>query len=231
DGILLYPAGADESVAIVEQAVDADIPVSLVNAEISETGLAEAQFISDNAQGAAAGAEIWAEAMGYEGTYVELIGEHSDNNAPVRSEGYESVLSQYPDMEKVGEEIANWDRQEGQTAMEQLLSRNPDIDGVISGNDEMALGAVNALEEAGRLDDVEVLGFDGSNDAAEAVADGKLVASVLQPIDDATTQSLEVLDEVIRTGESSVEEEKVALDCILITEENAGDLQDFVLED
>ncbi|GHD16923.1 D-ribose ABC transporter substrate-binding protein [Nocardiopsis kunsanensis] len=231
DGILLDPAGADESIAIVEQAVDADIPVSLVNAEISETGLAEAQFISDNAQGASAGAEIWAEAMGYEGTYVELLGEPSDNNAQVRSEGYASVLSQYPDMEKVGEEIANWDRQEGQTAMEQLLSRNPDIDGVISGNDEMALGAINALEEAGRLDEVEVLGFDGSNDAAEAVADGKLVASVLQPIDDATTQSLEVLDEVIRTGESPVEEEKVALDCTLITEENAENLQDFVLED
>ncbi|WP_460759595.1 substrate-binding domain-containing protein [Nocardiopsis oceani] len=231
DGILLDPAGADESVAIVEQAVDADIPVSLVNAEISETGLAEAQFVSDNAQGAAEGAERWAEAMGYEGTYVELFGEPSDNNAPVRSEGYESVLSQYPDMEKVGEEIANWDRQEGQTAMEQLLSRNPDIDGVISGNDEMALGAINALEEAGVLDDVEVLGFDGSNDAAEAVADGKMVASVLQPIDDATTQALEVLDEVIRTGESSLDGEKVALDCILITEENADDLQDFVIED
>lgn len=231
DGILLDPAGADESVAIVEQAVDADIPVSLVNAEISETGLAEAQFVSDNAQGAAEGAERWAEAMGYEGTYVELFGEPSDNNAPVRSEGYESVLSQYPDMEKVGEEIANWDRQEGQTAMEQLLSRNPDIDGVISGNDEMALGAINALEEAGVLDDVEVLGFDGSNDAVEAVADGKMVASVLQPIDDATTQALEVLDEVIRTGESSLDGEKVALDCILITEENADDLQDFVLEE
>lgn len=149
-GILLDPAGADESVAIVEQAVDAGIPVSLVNAEISETGLAEAQIVSNNAQGAALGAEAWAEAMDYEGTYVELYGNPSDNNAPVRSEGYESVLSQYPDLEKVGEEIANWDRQEGQTAMEQLLSRYPDIDGVISGNDEMALGAINALEEAGR---------------------------------------------------------------------------------
>lgn len=227
DGILLDPAGADESVAVVEQAVDAGIPVSLVNAEISETGLAEAQIVSNNAQGAALGAEAWAEAMEFEGTYVELYGEPSDNNAPVRSDGYEQVLSQYPDLEKVGEEVANWDRQEGQTSVEQLLSRYPDIDGVISGNDEMALGAINALEEAGRLDDVQVLGFDGSNDAAEAVADGSMVATVLQPITDGTTQAIEILDEVIRTGESSVEDEKIALDCILVTEENADQLADF----
>lgn len=231
DGILLDPAGADESVAVVEQAVDAGIPVSLVNAEISETGLAEAQIVSNNAQGAALGAEAWAEAMEFEGTYVELYGEPSDNNAPVRSDGYEQVLSQYPDLEKVGEEVANWDRQEGQTAMEQLLSRYPDIDGVISGNDEMALGAINALEEAGRLDEVQVLGFDGSNDAAEAVADGSMVATVLQPITEGTTQAMEVLDEVIRTGESSLEDEKIALDCILITEENADQLADFELSD
>lgn len=230
-GILLDPAGADESVAVVEQAVEADIPVSLVNAEISEEGLAEAQIVSNNAQGATLGAEAWAEAMGYEGTYVELFGEPSDNNAPVRSDGYEGVLSQYPDLELVGEEVANWDRQEGQAAMEQLLSRYPDIDGVVSGNDEMALGAINALEEAGRLDEVEVLGFDGSNDAAEAVADGQMTATVLQPITDGTTQAMEVLDEVIRTGESPLDDEKIALDCILISEENAADLQDFVLEE
>lgn len=231
DGILLDPAGADESVAVVEMAVDAGIPVALVNAEISETGLAEVQVVSNNAQGATLGAEAWAEAMEYSGTYVELLGEPSDNNAQVRSDGYASVLDQYPDLEKVGEEIANWDRQQGQTAMEQLLSRNPDVDGVIAGNDEMALGAINALEEAGRIDEVQVLGFDGNDDAAEAVDNGTMVATVLQPITDGTTEAMEVLDEVIRTGENPAAEEKIALDCILITEENAGQLDGFLLSD
>lgn len=230
-GILLDPAGADESVAVVQQAVDAGIPVSLVNAEISETGLAEAQIVSNNAQGATVGAEAWSEAMDYEGTYVELLGEPSDNNAQVRSDGFEGVISQYPDLEKVGEEIANWDRQEGQTAMEQLLSRYPDIDGVVAGNDEMALGAINALDEAGVLDDVEVLGFDGNNDAAQAVDEGRMTATVLQPITEGTGQAMEVLDEVIRTGESPLEDEKVALDCILITEENAAQLEDFLISE
>ena len=87
-GILLDPAGADESVAAVQKAVDANIPVVLINAEIAKTGLAKAQIVSNNAQGATIGAEAWAKAMDYKGTYVELFGKPSDNNAQVRSDGY-----------------------------------------------------------------------------------------------------------------------------------------------
>ena len=132
----------------MQKAVDAGIPVVLINAEISQTGLAKAQIVSNNAQGATLGAEAWAEAMDYKGTYVELFGKPSDNNAQVRSDGYKQVIQQYPDLKSVGKEIANWDRQTGQEKMELLLSKNPDVDGVIAGNDEMALGAINALKEA-----------------------------------------------------------------------------------
>jgi len=231
DGIVLDPAGADESIAAVQKVVDADIPIVLVNAEISQTGLAASQIVSNNAQGATVGAEAWAAAMNYKGTYVELFGNPSDNNAQVRSDGYKQVLSQYPDLKKVGMEIANWDRQEGQEKMEALLSKNPDIDGVISGNDEMALGAINALKAEGKLDQVKVLGFDGSQDAINAVKNGELVATVVQPIVEGTTQAVNQLDSVIRTGETGAPEEKQALDCVLITKENADTVQDFVVSE
>ncbi len=230
-GVVLDPAGADESVAAVQKLVDADIPVVLVNAEISKTGLAKAQIVSNNAQGAVAGAEAWAEAMDFKGTYVELLGKPSDNNAQVRSDGYKSVISQYPDLKEVGEEIANWDRQEGQEKMESLLSKNPDIDGVIAGNDEMALGAINALKEAKKLDQVKVLGFDGNQDAADAVAEGEMVATVLQPIVEGTTQAVAQLHSVLTTGETGEAEEKQAIDCVLITKENADKLDNFVLSE
>lgn len=228
-GIVLDPAGADESIAAVQKAVDADIPVVLVNAEISQTGLAKSQIVSNNAQGATVGAEAWAEAMEYKGTYVELLGKPSDNNAQVRSDGYKAVISQYPDLKAEGSEIANWDRQEGQEKMESLLSKNPDIDGVIAGNDEMALGAINALKEAGKLDQVKVLGFDGNQDAADAVIAGEMVATVLQPIVTGTEQAVEQLHSVITTGETGEAEEKQAIDCVLITPENAEQLDNFVL--
>ncbi len=228
-GIILDPAGAKESISAIQKAVDANIPVVLVNAEIDKTGLAKAQIVSNNAQGATVGAEAWAKAMNYKGTYVELFGNPSDNNAQVRSDGYKAVISQYPDLKVVGKEIANWDRQEGQAKMEALLSAHPDINGVISGNDEMALGAINALKAANKLSKVKVLGFDGNQDAANAVKAGELVATVLQPIVAGTNKAVEQLNSVITTGKTGVNDEKQAIDCVLITKENAGKLDNFVL--
>ncbi len=228
-GILLDPAGADESVAAVQKAVDAKIPVVLINAEISKTGLAKAQIVSNNAQGATIGAEEWAKAMDYKGTYVELFGKPSDNNAQVRSDGYNAVISQYPDLKSVGKEIANWDRQAGQDKMETLLSKNPNVKGVIAGNDEMALGAINALKDKGKLKDVKVLGFDGNQDAVDAVTKGDMVATVLQPIVTGTQKAIAQLDSVIKTGNTGVADEKQAIDCVLITKENADTVKNFVL--
>ena len=228
-GVILDPAGADESVAAVQKLVDAKIPVVLVNAEIAKTGLAKAQIVSNNAQGATRGAEAWAEAMGYKGKYVELLGKPSDNNAQVRSDGYKGVISQYPDLQKVGQEIANWERQTGQEKMEALLSKNPDINGVIAGNDEMALGAINALKAANKLQQVKVLGFDGNQDAVNAVKNGEMVASVLQPIVEGTTKAVQQLDSTIKSGNTGVGEEKQALDCTLINKDNAGQVSNFVL--
>lgn len=228
-GILLDPAGADESVAAVQKAVDANIPVVLINAEISKTGLAKSQIVSNNAQGATIGAEAWAEAMDYKGTYVELFGKPSDNNAQVRSDGYKAVISQYPDLKSVGKEIANWDRQTGQDKMEALLSKNPDVDGVIAGNDEMALGAINALKEKGKLDQVKVLGFDGNQDAVNAVKKGEMVATVLQPIVEGTKKAIAQLDSTIKTGNTGVPDEKQAIDCVLITKDNADTVKNFVV--
>lgn len=229
DAIILDPAGAEESVGAVQKATDAGIPVFLVNAEISEQGIALSQIISNNAQGAALGAEAWVEAMGGEGTYVELFGNPTDNNAQVRSDAYHSVIDQYPDLELLQTETANWDRAEGKQKMELLLSAHPDVDGVISGNDEMALGAIQALREAGRLEDVVVLGFDGNQDAVDAVIAGDMIATVLQPIVQGTTLAVQQADNYLRTGETGADAEKQAIDCVLITAENAPLLDNFVM--
>lgn len=218
--IILDPANADGSVGAVRKAVEAGIPVFLVNAEINEQGLAKAQLVSNNAQGAALGAQQWVQAVGDSANYVELKGAPSDNNAATRSNGYETVLSQYPDLNKVGEDVANWDRTQGFNKMQSLLQANPDIQGVISGNDEMALGAIAALKEAGRLDDVVVGGFDGSPDAVEAVKSGELAYTVLQPVAIFSKAAVQMADKFITTGETGVQGEKHLFDCLLITPDN-----------
>ncbi len=228
--IILDPAGAEESVGAVQKALDAGIPSFLVNAELAEQDIAKSQIVSNNAQGGTLGAEAFAEAMNYEGTYVELFGNPTDNNAPVRSDAYAGVLSQYPDMELLQQETANWDRVQGKEQMDRLIQAHPNMDGVISGNDEMALGAIEALREAGMLDDVIVLGFDGNDDAAAAVAAGEMVATVLQPIVRATELAVEQMDNYLRTGETGADTEKQAIDCTLITSDNVANLSAFRLQ-
>jgi erythritol transport system substrate-binding protein len=227
--IILDPAGANESVGAVQKATTAGIPVFLVNAEIAKQGIAKSQIVSNNAQGATVGAQEWAKVMGGKGKYVELFGNPTDNNAKVRSAGYAEVLAQYPDLKSVQKETANWDRAEGKAKMEVMLRAHPDITGVISGNDEMALGAIQALKDAGKLSQIKVLGFDGNPDAVNAVKAGEMVATVLQPIVKGTTLAVQQADKYLKDGKTGSAQEKQAIDCVLITKANAGQLSNFVL--
>jgi erythritol transport system substrate-binding protein len=218
--IILDPANASGSIGAVKKAIAADIPVFLVNAEINQEGLAKAQLVSNNAQGAALGAQQWVENVGETGKYVELLGAPSDNNAATRSNGYETVLSQYPDLEKAASQVANWDRTQGHDKMQSMLQANPDIIGVISGNDEMALGAIAALKEAGKLEGIKVGGFDGSPDAVAAIKAGELQYSVLQPVAIFSAKAVQQADSFIKTGATGVDTEKQLFDCLLITKDN-----------
>lgn len=218
--IILDPANADGSVGAVKKAVAAGIPVILVNAEINQEGLAKAQLVSNNAQGAALGATQWVEAVGDKGKYVELFGAPSDNNAATRSNGYETVLTQYPDLEKVASEVADWDRTKGHDKMQSMLQANPEINGVISGNDEMALGAIAALKEAGKIANVKVGGFDGSPDAVAAIKAGELQYTVLQPVAVFSEEAVKQADSFIKTGATGAKSEKQLFDCLLITKDN-----------
>lgn len=230
--IILDPANADGSVGAVRKAVDADIPVFLVNAEINEAGLAVAQLVSNNAQGAAIGAAEWVQRLDGSGDYVELFGNPADNNAATRSNGYETVISQYPDVQRLAMEVANWDRTEGYNKMAAMLQANPDIDAVISGNDEMALGAIAVLKERGQLDEVMVGGFDGSPDAVDAIKAGEMAYTVLQPVAVFAEEAVRQADYYIRNGEPMVDEEKQLFDCILITADNVDQYTaPFVLSD
>jgi erythritol transport system substrate-binding protein len=218
--IILDNAGADASIGPVKKAKDAGIPVFLIDREINATGIATAQIVSNNSQGAQLGAQEFVKALGGKGKYVELVGKESDTNAGVRSKGYADVIGQVPAMEEVARQSANWDQQEAFNKMETILQRNRDIDGVIAGNDTMALGAVAALKAAKLLDKVTVVGFDGSPDVISAIKKGDAHATVLQPAALIAEMAVEQADEFIKTGKAS-KPEKQSIDCELVTKDNA----------
>ena len=225
--IVLDNAGADASVAAVQKAKDAGIPSFLIDREITATGVAVSQIVSNNYQGAQLGAEEFVALMGEEGPYAELIGKESDTNAGVRSQGYHDVIDQYPDMELVTAQTANWSQTEAYGVMESMLQAHPEIKGVISGNDTMAMGAWAALEAAGRTD-VVVVGFDGSNDVRDSILAGGIKATVLQPAYAQAQLAVEQADQYIKTGSTGVEEKQL-MDCVLINGDNAADLETFSL--
>jgi erythritol transport system ATP-binding protein len=221
--IILDPVSAETSVGAVTRANAAHIPVFLVNAEINQEGLAKGQLVSNNAQGAALGAQQWVKDVGSKGKYVELLGAPSDNNAATRSNAYQAVLSQYPGLVRVDSAVANWNRSQGNSQMRSMLQAHPDIIGVICGNDEMALGAIEALKQAGNLGQVKVGGLDGSPDAAAAIKAGELQYTVLQPVVSFAKKAVDEADSYLRTGKTGAASEKQSFDCVLITKANVDD--------
>jgi erythritol transport system substrate-binding protein len=150
---------------------------------------------------------------------VELLGRESDTNAHIRSQGYNDIISQFPEMELVAQQSANWSQTEAFDKMETIIQAHPTIKGVLSGNDTMALGAAAALKAAG-MGDVIVVGFDGSPDVIAAIKAGDIAATVLQPAAQLARMAVDQADAYIRTGTSDLPE-KQAVDCELVTPENA----------
>lgn len=217
--IVLDNAGADASIAAIQKAKDAGIPTFLIDREINTTGVALAQIVSDNYQGATLGAEEFVRLMGESGQYVELLGKETDTNAGIRSQGYNDVIGQYPDLELVAQQSANWSQTEAFDVMQTILQAHPDIKGVISGNDTMALGASAALQAAGKTD-VIVVGFDGSPDVIQAIKQGTIQATVLQPAALLATTAVDQASVYIQTGVAP-EQEKQSIPCELVTPDNA----------
>ncbi len=227
--IILDNAGSEASIAAVQKAKDAGIPSFLIDREINATGIAVSQIVSNNYQGAQLGAEEFVKLMGEKGNYVELLGREADLNAGIRSKGYHDVIDDYPDMKMVARQSANWSQPEAFTKMQSILQANPDIKGVISGNDTMAMGAWAALEAAGRKD-VIVVGFDGSNDVRDSIKAGGIKATVLQPAYAQAQTAVVQADEFIKSGKKPAEEKQL-MDCVLINGDNAEKLETFALKD
>lgn len=229
--IICDNAGADATIAPVQAAKAAGIPTFLVDREINSTGDAVAQMVSNNYQGASLVAEYFVECMGEEGQYVELTGKESDTNAGVRSQGFHDVIDQYTDMKMIEQQTANWEQTEAYEKMESIIQAQgaENIQGVICGNDTMAMGVIEACLKAG-MTDVVVCGFDGSNDVRDSIIRGEIKATGLQPIAYISEQAVIQADEYIKNGKTD-KEEKQLMDCVLINIDNASKLDNFAMAD
>ncbi len=228
-GIVLDNAGAEGSVATVQKARDAGIPTVIIDRELASDGVAIAQLVSNNYQGAQAVAEIFVEAMGEKGKYAELLGKETETACTVRSQGFHDVIDQYDELEMVAQETANWEQTTAYEKMGTILQANPDITGVVCGNDPMALGAAAACKEAGIK--AVIISVDGSNEARDAILAGEMTATAMQEASIMASEAVNIIDKYLKEGATGYDDEKVLIDCTAITADNADKLNNFVLSE
>lgn len=122
-------------------------------------------------------AEYMVEVLGGKGNVAVLQGTAGEPNQVDRTQAYYDVFADYPDIKIVAEGDAKWDRTQGMELMENFLQMGTEIDAVLSNNDEMAIGALNAIKDAGKQD-ILVAGIDASADACAAVLAGDMTCTV-----------------------------------------------------
>ena len=192
-----------------------------------KTGVAVAQIVSNNSQGAGLGGSEFAKLMGNKGEYAELTGKPTDTNAGVRSQGYHGVLDQYSDLKMVAQQSANWDQAEALSKTQTILQAHPNIKGIIAGNDTMALGAYAAVQ-ASKNKDIIVVGFDGSPDVVSSILKNGIKATVLQPASKIAEMAVDQADQYIKTGKAG-QAEKQSIDCVLVNADNAKSVSNFAV--
>jgi len=223
--IVLDNAGADSSVAAVRRAERAGIPCFLIDREIHVTGIAQAQIIADNDQGARLLAGEFAKEMRGAGPYAELLGTESDTNAQVRTHGFHAVLDQFPKLRLAASASANWSQSEAYQKTETILEAHPEIQGILAGNDTMALGAAAAVKNAG-IRNLHIVGFDGIPDALASIRSGGMQATVLQPAAEIARMAVDEVDRFLKTGSTGRPERQV-VPCELVTRANASEFEGF----
>lgn len=223
DAILFNPTDADGSVLNVKRAKAAGIPTFCMDREINSRDAATTQLLSDSFTGCVKLGQYFVRQVGKTGNYVEILGIVGDNNTWNRSNGFHSVVDDFKGLKMVAQQSADFDRNKAMDVMETIMQAHPDIDAVFCGNDAMALGVYQAVLSAGKADKIKIFGFDGSDDAVNAIADGKMAATVMQFPVQMAQKSAELAHEYI-SGKHDFDT-KTPVEVVLVTPENVADFQ------
>jgi inositol transport system substrate-binding protein len=193
--ILLSPTDRHACAPAVTTANKARIPVMIINCEIdnvkkaacyvgcndTSAGVMEMKYIADKLKG--------------KGNIVILQGPDGNSAAVLRTAGIADALKKYPDLKVLAQQPANWDIAKAMSIVENWL-QTMDIDAIVSENDEMALGAVKAIEGQKVKKKILVIGVDAIPDGLKAVKEGKMVATVLQDAEAIAAKTVEVARQV-----------------------------------
>ena len=218
DAIILNPGEVEASSPAVEKAIAAGIPIINVN---SETRAAPTAFVGSRDEDAGRIAmEYIAQRLNGRGNIVMMEGFMGQAAQIKRDQGTRDVLTRTPGLKMLAKQTGEWDRAKGMSLMENWIQSYGDrIDAVFAQNDEMAMGALIALEQAKRKGKTLVVGVDAIADALQAVRDGRLDATVFQ---DAKGQGGTAVEIAVKILRKQPYEKQTFIPFQLVTKENVG---------
>ena len=196
DVLLINPTDSDAVASSVRAANRNKTPVVTLD-RAANKGKVVSHVASDNVLGGEMAGNFIVERLNGEGKVVELEGIPGTTAARDRGEGFNKAVN--GKLTVVARQAADFDRTKGLTVMENILQAQPNIDAVFAHNDEMALGALKAIEASGK--NIIVVGFDATDDAVAAVKEGKMAATVAQKPAEIGATGVEVADKIVKKEE------------------------------
>lgn len=181
DVLLINPVDSAAITPAVEAANSAGIPVIMVD-RATDAGEYVTLVASDNVAGGEMAAQYIVDQVGENASTLQLEGVPGASATNERGEGFTNVAE--TSLNLLDSQTANFDRAEGLTVMENMLQGNSDVQAVFAQNDEMALGAIEAIQGAGLSNQITVVSFDGTEGGIKAVEDGSLAATIAQKPDE-----------------------------------------------
>ena len=176
--LVVAPAGSAQVMPVLENAIGRGIPVVLVDSDAPLTGKSSYAG-TDNRAGGTLAAKHVIDKVG-SGKIAIITGVPGNQSQDDRAAGFLETIATVPGLQVVTRQPANSERSLGLTVMENILTAHPDIKAVFATNDQMALGAVEAIMARSPKGGIVVVGFDATAEAVQAIIDGKMSASVAQ---------------------------------------------------
>lgn len=218
DAIVVNPVYTDATKPITDKAKAANIPIISLMIPFENQDDAACFIAPDSKQAGILEMEYLAKKVNYKGNVAIMMGPIEDYAQRLRTEAYHEVIAKYPDMKIVSEQIADWDRSRGMALMKNWFESDKEIDVVASNNDEMAIGALKAIEAEGKLGKITVGGMDATPDALEYLKNNKLAVTLFQ---DATKLAQCSIDTAIKLAKGENVEKTILLQNELVTPEDA----------
>lgn len=220
DAVIVLPADTSATASMTRAAVAAKIPLVYVNRHPDERKLPAGvvTVASNDIEAGQLQMRYLAEKLGGKGTLAIIMGDLAQNATHDRTEGVKQVLKDYPDIKVVEQQSAEWQRNKGMDLTSNWLLAGSHFDAIIANNDEMAIGAAMALQQAGKTKgEVAIVGIDGLPDGLAAIKRGMLVASVFQ---DPKAQAASAMQSAVKMIRGETVTADVWVPFQLITPEN-----------